>query len=220
VDIHVLGTPAKLLARLRSLGFRLEAEGGKVVVTPGSRLTAPDRDAIRACRDELLGMLEGEPPGERESGEERQATPRLKAGASEIPETKGSAGCCIAGTPLYVAEDLLCQAIPAWLNPAPSVWVRRARDGRDVQYRQLTPALYMSIFRQMGEIDCRWWVAQKRRAADPDAIGDGDLSTERFQVLVNRFVKIQDYATRTWTEEELRAAAGAASTTSPRRCWP
>lgn len=49
-----------LVAKLRKRGFCLFVRDGKLVVTPGSQLTADEVDAIRTCREELIGVLEDE----------------------------------------------------------------------------------------------------------------------------------------------------------------
>jgi len=50
-------TASELLDTLRGQGFRLTAEGDRIRVTPASRLTAEQRDAIRQHRTELLAAL-------------------------------------------------------------------------------------------------------------------------------------------------------------------
>jgi TubC N-terminal docking domain len=46
-----------LLRTLNEAGLRLEADGGRLVVEPASKLTAATRDAIRAHKGELLEAL-------------------------------------------------------------------------------------------------------------------------------------------------------------------
>ncbi len=50
-------TAPRLLADLSHRGFALRTVAGKIVVTPASRLTPEDRDAIGKCRAELLKIL-------------------------------------------------------------------------------------------------------------------------------------------------------------------
>jgi hypothetical protein len=52
--------PPALLAALRARGFALAAAGGKVTVSPGSRLTPDDRAALTRHKGALLALLEGE----------------------------------------------------------------------------------------------------------------------------------------------------------------
>lgn len=55
-------TAPELLADLAQRGFSLRTVAGKIVVTPASRLTPEDRDAIGNCRADLLAILSpGEP---------------------------------------------------------------------------------------------------------------------------------------------------------------
>lgn len=49
-----------LLARLRRSGFTLRDEAGKLVVTPGNRLSAEDRIAVTRLRDPLLDLVRAE----------------------------------------------------------------------------------------------------------------------------------------------------------------
>lgn len=46
-----------LFMDLERQGFSLRAEGAGIRVTPASRLTAAERDRIRACRNGLLALL-------------------------------------------------------------------------------------------------------------------------------------------------------------------
>jgi len=48
------------ISTLQSRGFTLAlGAGGKILVTPASRLTEPDRKAIRVWRNEILARLQG-----------------------------------------------------------------------------------------------------------------------------------------------------------------
>lgn len=50
-------TPHALLIDLEGQGFSLKASGGKLIVSPASRLTADQREAIAANRDALLALV-------------------------------------------------------------------------------------------------------------------------------------------------------------------
>ena len=51
---------AELLADLRSRGYKLTPTAERLQVSPASKLTTDDRQAIAANRDELLALLAGE----------------------------------------------------------------------------------------------------------------------------------------------------------------
>lgn len=55
-------TAGELLARLRASGFSMQADGARLTVIPGSRLTDSDRQAIRAHKAELLHIVAGTVP--------------------------------------------------------------------------------------------------------------------------------------------------------------
>jgi hypothetical protein len=89
---------AALLSELNRAGFILAAEGERLFVTPAARLTAADREAIRAHKRELLAALLLE--GLRDEYEERAG----------IVEYDG-------GQPRTAAERLAFEAALAeWLN--------------------------------------------------------------------------------------------------------
>ena len=48
---------AELLIELRGAGFNIAAAGGKLLVTPGSKLTEEMLAALRGCKPELLAVL-------------------------------------------------------------------------------------------------------------------------------------------------------------------
>ena len=52
-----MGSATALLHTLNEAGLRLEADGGRLVVEPASKLTPATRDAIRAHKGELLEAL-------------------------------------------------------------------------------------------------------------------------------------------------------------------
>jgi hypothetical protein len=52
--------PYELLAQLRSLGFELFADCDDIVIEPGSRLTAEQRDALRHNKPDVLAILRTE----------------------------------------------------------------------------------------------------------------------------------------------------------------
>jgi hypothetical protein len=80
---------AEVMEGLRSAGFTLKADGDRLIVFPGGKLSDPDRHAIRAHKSELLALLSmaSEPieppsrPADRISGTDTQddtaARPRL-----------------------------------------------------------------------------------------------------------------------------------------------
>lgn len=49
-----------LLTAFRASGFSLAAEDHRLIVSPASKLTDVDREAIRVHRDDLLAWLEAE----------------------------------------------------------------------------------------------------------------------------------------------------------------
>lgn len=56
-----MGAP-DLLQHLRAAGLALTVEEDRLIVKPRERLTDPDREAIRAHRDELVRLLRPAPP--------------------------------------------------------------------------------------------------------------------------------------------------------------
>lgn len=50
-------TAGELLARLRASGLSMQADGARLIVIPGSRLTEEDRREIRENKDEILALL-------------------------------------------------------------------------------------------------------------------------------------------------------------------
>lgn len=52
--------PRMLLISLRSAGFTLRAESGKLIVSPASQLTPEQRDAIVANKPALMALVQAE----------------------------------------------------------------------------------------------------------------------------------------------------------------
>lgn len=77
----------ELLLNLAARGIRLAVQDGRLVVTPASRLTDSDRDAIRNCRGELLALLAQD---QKPDPAEAKALPPRQT----LPE-----GCPIRGCP-------------------------------------------------------------------------------------------------------------------------
>jgi|GEM_PF-4867504 len=92
---------AALLSELNARGFRLIANPPAVRVIPGSRLTDADRQAIRACKAELLRLLtQPEPPPKPEPPPTVKASPSPSWLCPHARVVWQCGGCTVA----YLAE--------------------------------------------------------------------------------------------------------------------
>jgi len=69
-----MGAP-DLLQHLRAAGLALTVEEDRLIVKPRERLTDPDREAIRAHRDELVQLLRPKPPAQTNSASAASPSP-------------------------------------------------------------------------------------------------------------------------------------------------
>jgi len=88
---------AELYIDLRERGFRLRIDDeDRLRVSPGDRLTAADRVAVRRHRDELLAMvgIDGEPEEAGTGTTEPAATPRATPSGCVAPGACNVLGIC------------------------------------------------------------------------------------------------------------------------------
>lgn len=118
-------TPERLLRRLRDAGFRVRADDGDVVVTPGRPLTDELRRRIRLRKRELLEALSaGAPDGDPDCVDCGRPLPLSGVRCPDCRDALDRSACASCGVADTEEVCDLCQI------EAVGLWEHRANDGK------------------------------------------------------------------------------------------